>query len=99
MHGGPAPAIADARAALGYLADRASSVDAASDYERVLLTLDTYTADASPSASEDAELEDPRAAIAAARRALLAAEGGPITALQIEVLLVMLDDAVAGDLG
>lgn len=99
MRGGTAPAIAAARAALGYLADRASSIDAASDYERVLLTLDTYTGDASPSASEDAELSDPRTAIAAARRALLAAEGGPISALQVEVLLVMLDDAVAGDHG
>lgn len=99
MRGGTAGAIADARAALGYLADQASSVDAASDYERVLLTLDIYTGDASPSASEDAPLGDPRTAIAAARRALLAADGGPISALQIEVLLVMLDDAVAGDLG
>ena len=98
MHGGVAPAMANARAALGSLADHASSVLAASDYERVLLTLDVYTGDASPSSSQDV-VDDPRTAIATARRSLRALEGVQLTSLQVEVLLAMLDDALAGDLG
>jgi hypothetical protein len=90
--------MADVRAALGSLADQASSVQAASDYERVLLTLDVYTGDASPSASEDV-VEEQGSAIAAARRSLRALEGARLTSLQVEVLLAMLDDALAGDLG
>ena len=93
-----APAMANARAALGSLADRASSVHAASDYERVLLTLDAYTGDASPSASDD-DVDDPHTAIAGARRSLLALEGVQLTSLQVEILLAMLDEALAGDLG
>ena|SRR5687768_13568395 len=98
MHGGVAPAMANARAALGSLADQASSVLSASDYERVLLTLDVYTGDASPSSSQDV-VDDRCTAVAAARRSLRALEGVQLTSLQIEVLLVMLDDALAGDLG
>ena len=97
MHGGDVSAMADARAALGSLADHASSVLAASDYERVLLTLDVYTGYASPIWSEDV-VADPRTAIATARRSLRALEGVQLTSLQVEVLLAMLDDALAGDL-
>ncbi len=98
MHGGLAPAMANARAALGSLADHASSVLAASDYERVLLTLDVYTRDPSPSSSEDV-VDDPRTAIATAQLSLRALEGVQLTSLHVEVLLVMLDDALADDLG
>ena len=98
MHGGLAPALANARAALGSLADHAPSVLAASDYERVLLTLDVYTGDASPSSSQDV-VDDPHTAIATARRSLGALRGVQLTSLQVEVLLIMLDDALAGDLG
>lgn len=97
MHGGAA-ATACARAALGSLADHASRVHAASDYERVLLTLDVYTGDASPSSS-DLVVDDPCTALVTARLWLRALEGVRLTSLQVEVLLAMLDDALAGDLG
>jgi hypothetical protein len=89
--------MADVRAALGSLADQASSVLAASDYERVLLTLDVCTGDASPIWSEDV-VADPRTASATARRSLRALGDVQLTSLQVEVLLAMLDDALAGDL-
>ena len=95
---GVASTVADVRAVLGSLADQASSVHASSDYERVLLTLDTYICDASPSASEDV-VDDPRTAISEARRSLVALEGVQLSSLQVEILLFMLDDALAGDLG
>lgn len=98
MHEGPAPATAAARAALGYLADQAANAHAASDYERVLLTLDTYSADAAPSAFKHV-VADQRTAILAARRSLLALDGEQLTSLQVEILLAMLDDALAGDIG
>lgn len=93
-----APAMAHARAALGSLAGQAPSVHASSDYERVLLILDGYTGDASPAAIKDV-VDDQRAALAVARRSLLALAGVQLTSLQVEVLLAMLDDALAGDLG
>ncbi|WP_416954415.1 hypothetical protein ACNKF0_19145 [Nocardioides sp. T5] len=69
-----------------------------SDYERVLLTLDAYTGGASPGASK-AVVDDPCTEIATARRWLRAVEVVRLTSLQVEILLVMLDDALAGDLG
>lgn len=98
MHGEAAPAMARARAALAALADHASNVHAASDYERVLLTLDAYIGDASPRASK-AVVDDPCTALAEARRSLRALEVVRLTSLQVEILLVMLDNALAGDLG
>ncbi|MFC7725525.1 hypothetical protein ACFQW6_10430 [Nocardioides sp. GCM10028917] len=57
-----------------------------------------YTGDTSPSSSQGV-VDDPRTAVTAARRSLLALAGGQLTSLQVEVLLAMLDDALAGDLG
>ena len=99
MHGGAAVAVAEARAALGYLADQASTADAMSAYEGVLLALDSYTADAAPSASNEVVLDDLRSAVALARRSLLLLAGMDVDYLQVQLLLAMLDDAVAGDVG
>lgn len=99
MHGQPAHAMADTRGALRYLADEACDVGTSSAYEHVLLTLDVYTGDGAPSSSMNLGIEDPRDAIALARRSLVALESRVLSTLQVELLLAMLDDAAACDLG
>jgi hypothetical protein len=94
-----AVAIAEARAALGMLADRASSLDATSAYEHVLLTLDSYTGDAAPSATEELALDDLRSAVPLIRGSLLSLQSRQLNDLQVELLLALLDEAVVCDLG
>ena len=90
-------ALAQARSYLAALADRASTIDASSAYEQVLIELDRIHGDESP-AIDSEELPEDRAILhAVATSALEELEQYGVDPLSIELIIAMLDDAYALD--
>ena len=84
--------LAEARTYLGALADRAQSLDAALEYERVLLQIDWLHGGPVPSTTS-APTQDPAVLYDIAHHAIsnLAAHG--VDALELELCLAILEEA------
>ena len=90
-------ALAQARSYLAALADQASTIDASSAYEQVLIELDRIHGDESP-AIDSEELPEDRAILhAVATSALEELEQYGVDPLSAELILAMLADAYALD--
>lgn len=92
-----AQTLAQARSYLAALADQASTIDASSAYERVLIELDRIHADECPSADTEGLTEDRAVLLAVATSALEELEQYGIDSLTIELVIATLDDAYALD--
>ena len=90
-------ALGQARSYLAVLADRASTIDASSAYEHVLIELDRIHGDNCP-AIDSEELPEDRAILhAVATSALEELEQYGVDPLSAELVLAMLADAYALD--
>lgn len=89
--------LAQARSYLAALADQASTVDASSAYEHVLIELDRMHGDDCPSINSDGITEDRAILLAATTTALEELEQYGVDPLSVELVLAMLDDAYALD--
>jgi hypothetical protein len=89
--------LAQARSYLAALADQASTIDASSAYEHVLIELDRIHWDQSPAISNDGLTEDRAILLAVATSALEELEQYGLDPLDVELILAMLDDAYALD--
>lgn len=87
-----ATTLAEARSHLAALADSARTFEAALEYDRVLLRLDTIHGDDTP-ATHDVALTDRDALYAITESALEALIGFGIDPLTVELLLAYLADA------
>src|SRR4051812_24725770 len=90
--------LAQTRSYLAALADRASTIDASSAYERVLIGLDRVHGDESPTSdgpNSDALTEDRAILLAVTGSALEDLEQFGVDPLSVELILAMLDDASA----
>lgn len=92
-----AQTLAQARSYLAALADQASTVDASSAYERVLIDLDRIHEDECPAADTEGLTEDRAVLLAVATSALEELDQYGIDPLTIELIIAMLDDAYALD--
>ncbi len=92
-----AQTLAQARSFLAALADRASTIDVSSAYERVLIELDRIHEDDCPSADPEGLTEDRAILLAVATSALEELEQYGIDPLTIELIIAMVDDAYAVD--
>lgn len=93
-----ASTLAQARSHLATLADRASTIDASSAYERVLIELDRiHGDDCCPVIDIGGLTEDRAIMLAHATSALEGLEQYGVDALNVELVLAMLDDACALD--
>ncbi|WP_244928554.1 hypothetical protein [Nocardioides sp. W7] len=86
--------LAQARSCLAALADQASTIDASSAYEHVLIELDRLHGDECPSADT---AEDRAILLAVATSALEELEQYGVDPLTVELIIAMLDDAHALD--
>lgn len=86
-------ALARARMYVAALADTARSRDAASTYGRTLLYLDAIHGDAVPIWIPVDEIEDRTVLVSLAETAVEGLVGHGIDALQVELVLAMLEDA------
>jgi hypothetical protein len=89
--------LAQARSYLAALADQASTIDASSAYERVLIELDRVHGDECPSAGTEELTEDRAILLAVATSALAELEQYGVDPLTVELIIAMLDDAYALD--
>ena len=89
--------LAQARSYLATLADQASTIDASSAYERVLIELDRIHGDECPSAGTEELTEDRAVLLAVATSALEKIEQYGVDPLTVELIIAMLDDAYALD--
>jgi hypothetical protein len=89
--------LAQARTYLAVLADEASSEDASSAYEHVLIALDRIHCDASPDIYLDAVTQDQAIQFEAATSAIEDLKAHGVDPLSIELLLWMLEDAYSQD--
>jgi hypothetical protein len=89
--------LAQARSFLAALADQASTIDASSAYEHVLIELDRIHGDDCPAINSDGLPEDRAILLAVATSALEELEQHGVDPLSVELILVMLDDAYAMD--
>jgi hypothetical protein len=89
--------LTEARSYVATLADQASTLDASSAYERVLIELDRLYDDDCPAISTDALPRDRAILYAVATSAIEELERHGIDPLSIELLLARLDDAFAMD--
>jgi hypothetical protein len=89
--------LAQARSYLAALADRASTIDASSAYERVLIELDRIHGDESPTIEVGGLTEDRATLLPVATSALEELEHYGVDPLSVELILAMLDDASALD--
>jgi len=90
--------LAQARSYLAALADQASTIDASSAYERVLIELDRIHGDESPAINGDGQLTEDRSILrAVATSALEELEQYGVDPLSVELILAILDDAAALD--
>lgn len=89
--------LAQARSYLAALADQASTIDALSAYEHVLIELDRLHGDESPGITDDGLTGDRATLLAAATSALEELEQYGVDPLNVELILAMLDDAYALD--
>jgi hypothetical protein len=96
MHLPHACILARARSHLAALADRATTIDASSGYERVLIELDRIHGDECPAIGTEGLSED-RAILRANATSALGDLEQYDDPLGIELILVMLDDAFAMD--
>ena len=92
MHLPHATALAEARSHLAALADRARTFEAALEYDRVLLRLDTIHGDDTP-ATHDVAITDLNALFDVAETAIEALTGFGVDPLTVELLLASLEDA------
>lgn len=89
--------LAQGRSYLAALADQASTIDASSAYERVLIELDRVHEDECPSAGTEALTEDRAILLVVATSVLEELEQYGVDPLTIELIIAMLDDAYALD--
>ena len=89
--------LAEARSCLAALADQASTIDASSAYERVLIELDRVHGDESPALNSDRGTDDLVILLGIATAALEELELYGVDPLSVELILAMLDDASALD--
>ena len=89
--------LARARSYLAALADQASTIDASSAYEHVLIELDRIHGDGGPAINSDGLTEDRAILLAVATSALEELEHYGVDLLSVELVLAMLDDAYAMD--
>lgn len=89
--------LAEARSFLAALADQASTIDASSAYEHVLIELDRIHGDDCPAVDSDGLPEDRAILLAVATCALEELEQYGVDPLSVELVLAMLDDAFAMD--
>jgi hypothetical protein len=89
--------LAQARSYLAALADRASTIDASSAYEHVLIELDRIHGDDCPSITNAGLTEDRAILHSVATSALEELEQFGVDPLSVELILAMLDDAYALD--
>jgi hypothetical protein len=89
--------LAQARSYLAALADQASTIDASSAYEHVLIELDRIHGDDCPPINSDGLTEDRAILLAVATSALEELEEYGVDPLSVELILAMLDDAYAMD--
>ena len=92
-----AQTLAQARSYLAALSDQASTIDASSAYEHVLIELDRIHGDECPSADAGELTKDRAILLAVATSALEELEQYSIDPLTIELIIAMLDDAYASD--
>ena len=92
-----AQTLAQARSYLAALSDRASTIDASSAYEHVLIELDRIHGDECPSADAEGLAKDRAILLAVATSALEELEQYDVDPLTIELIIAMLDDAYALD--
>ena len=92
-----AQTLAQARSYLAALSDQASTIDASSAYEHVLIDLDRLHGDECPSAGTEGLTEDRAILLAVATSALEELEQYGIDPLTIELIIATLDDAYALD--
>jgi hypothetical protein len=92
-----AQSLAQARSYLAALADQASTIDASSAYERVLIELDRIHRDECPAADTEGLTEDRALLLAVATSALEELEQYGVDPLTVELVIAMLDDASALD--
>jgi hypothetical protein len=88
-----AVALAEARTYLAALADQAASFEAALAYERTLLYLDSIHGDQVPGLDARGLIDDCAALRVIAESAIEELVHHGIDALQVELVLAMLDDA------
>lgn len=89
--------LAQARSYLAALADQASTVDASSAYEHVLIELDRIHGDECPAIGSGRLTEDRAILLTVVTSALEELERYGVDPLSIELILAMLDDAHALD--
>lgn len=89
--------LAQARTYLAALADEASSEDASSAYEHVLIELDRIHCDESPDIYLDAVTQDQAIQFEVATSAIEDLRAHGVDPLSIELLLWMLEDAYSQD--
>lgn len=87
--------LAQARSHLAALADQASTIDASSAYEHVLIELDRIHGDDCPAINSDGLTEDRAILLTVATSALEELERYGVDPLSVELILAMLDDAYA----
>lgn len=92
-----AQTLARARSYLAALSDRASTIDASSAYEHVLIELDRVHGDECPSAHTEELTEDRAILLAVATSALEELEQYGVDPLTVELIIAMLNDAYALD--
>ena len=92
-----AQTLAQARSYLAALSDQASTIDASSAYEHVLIELDRIHGDECPSADGEGLTADRAILLAVATSSLEELERYGIDPLTIELIIAMLDDAHAVD--
>jgi hypothetical protein len=86
-------ALAKARSYVAALADQASSIDAASAYEHVLLEIDRIHGDECPAIDNAGIPEERQILLAVASDAIEDLQSYGVDQLGIELILAMLDDA------
>lgn len=94
-----AQTLAQARSYVAALADRASSIEASSAYERVLLELDRAHGDDCPALDTEDLTDDREILLAVASNVVEQLENYGVDALSVELILAMLVDAHDLDIG
>lgn len=90
-------ALAEARAYLAALANAASMVDASAAYEQALNYLDSIHGNDVPALDTDGLIDDRAALHVLAESAIDELTGHGVDALQVELLLAMLEEAHSSD--
>lgn len=92
-----AVALTQARTYLAALADQASTIDASSAYEHVLIELDRVQGDECPAVEDGPLTKDRAILLAAATSTLEELELYGVDPLSVELIIAMLDDAYVLD--